>query len=125
MVLRLVVCLVFLVLLQSAARAEKRMALLIGNQGYATEVGPLKNPHKDIRIVGAALGKVGFEILAPVKDASRDQILYAAHDFADRLRAAGSDAVGFLYYSGHGVAVGGDNFLIPVNVKSTTRRDLD
>jgi len=69
--------------------------------------------------------KVGFQVLAPVKDASRDQILYAAHDFADRPHAAGPDAVGFLYYSGHGVAVGGDNFLIPINVKSTTRRDLD
>src|SRR5215471_2560730 len=62
---------------------------------------------------------VMLEVLAPVKDANRDQILYAAHDFAERLRAAGPDAVGFLYYSGHGVAVGGDNFLIPVNVRST------
>jgi hypothetical protein len=37
---------------------------------------------------------------------------------------AGPDAVGFFYYSGHGVAVD-DDFLIPVNVRSTTRRDLD
>ena len=55
----------------------------------------------------------------------QSKILCAAHDFADRLHSAGPDAVGFLYYSGHGVAVGGDNFLIPVNAKSTTRRDLD
>jgi uncharacterized caspase-like protein len=104
------------VLLPAAAFAqtEKRIALLIGNQGYPAEVGPLKNPHKDIRLVGAALAKVGFEVLASVQDASHDQILYATHDFADRLRAAGPNAVGFLYYSGHGVAVGGDNFLIPV-----------
>jgi uncharacterized caspase-like protein len=112
-------------LLYSAALAEKRIALVIGNQNYAREVGLLNNPHKDIRVVLGALAKVGFEILAPVRDGTRDQILYAAHDFADRLRAAGSDAVGFLYYSGHGAAVGGDNFLIPVNAKSTTRRDLD
>jgi branched-chain amino acid transport system substrate-binding protein len=125
MLLRSAFCILILVLLHSAAFAEKRIALVIGNQSYAREVGPLTNPHKDIRIVGAALAKVGFEIIAPVRDANRDQILYAAHDFADRLRAAGPDTVGFLYYSGHGVAVGGDNFLIPVNVKSTTRRDLD
>src|SRR5262249_45227791 len=48
-----------------------------------------------------------------------------AHDFADRLRAAGRDAVGFLYYSGHGVAVGGENFLISVTIKSTNAHDLD
>src|SRR5262245_2734826 len=125
MLLRSAICLLYLLLLHSSALAEKRIALLIGNQGYATEVGPLKNPHKDIRLVGAALAKVGFEVLALVKDASREQILYATHDFGDKLRAAGGDAVGFLYYSGHGVAVGGDNFLIPVTVKSTTKRDLD
>ena len=89
MLLRSAICLVFLLVLGSGALAEKRIALVIANQGYATEVGPLKNPLKDIRIVGAALAKVGFEMLDPVKDANRDQILYAAHDFADRLSAAG------------------------------------
>jgi hypothetical protein len=34
-------------------------------------------------------------MLAPLRDATRDQILYAAHDLADRLRVAGRDAVGF------------------------------
>ena len=125
MVFRLAACVLLVVLFPSGALAEKRIALVIGNQGYATDVGPLKNPHKDIFIVGAALARVGFEILAPLRDAARDQILYAVHDLADRLRAAGPDAVGFFYYSGHGVAVDGDNFLIPVNVRSTTRRDLD
>jgi formylglycine-generating enzyme required for sulfatase activity len=125
MVLRIAACLLLVVLFPSGVLAEKRIALVIGNQGYATDVGPLKNPHKDIFILGAALARVGFEILAPLRDATRDQILYAVHDMADRLRAAGPDAVGFFYYSGHGVAVDGDNFLIPVNVRSTTRRDLD
>jgi hypothetical protein len=39
---------------------------------------------------------VGFEIAASVQDASRSQILYAAHDFAARLRAAGSETVAFI-----------------------------
>lgn len=38
----------------------------IGNQAYSASVGPLKNPHNDIRIVGAALTKVGFQLLTPV-----------------------------------------------------------
>jgi len=75
-----------LVLFPSRVLAEKRIALLIGNQGYAPEVGPLKDPHEDISIVGAVLAKVGIEILAPLRDATRDQIRYAAHDLADRLR---------------------------------------
>src|SRR5207253_3083189 len=83
------------------------------------------NPHNDIRVVGAALANIGFQITAPVQDATRDQMLYAVHDFADRLRVAGSGAVGFFYYAGHGAAVGGDNFLLPISVKSLARRDLD
>ncbi len=52
----LAICLVW-----QPATAEPRLALLIGNQGYAKAVGPLKNPHNDIALVGkAALGKVGF-----------------------------------------------------------------
>ncbi len=73
--LRSAICFLSLLLLHSAALAEKRVALVIGNQGYASDVGPLKNPHNDIRIVGTALAKVGFEVIAPVRDASRDQIL--------------------------------------------------
>jgi hypothetical protein len=123
--LRAAVVVLLVAFLSSHAQAEPRIALLIGNQGYATDVGPLKNPLNDIRIVGAALAKVGFEVMAPIQDADRGRILRAAHNFADRLQAAGSEAVGFFYYSGHGVALDGDNFLIPINVRSTTRRELD
>src|SRR5215467_6523006 len=123
--LRAAVVVLLVAFLSSYAQAEPRIALLIGNQGYATEVGPLRNPHNDIRLVGASLSKVGFEVLRPVLDADRQDILRAVHDYARRLQLAGPEAVGFLYYSGHGVAVDGDNFIIPINVKSTTRLDLE
>ena len=84
--------------LPAEAQKQERLALLIGNQGYAAEIGPLKNPHNDIRIIGTALAQVGFSVGTPVRDASREQILIAVHDFADRLKAAGPGAVGFLYY---------------------------
>jgi len=44
-----------LLLAHSAALAEKRIALLIGNQDYDASVGKLKNPHNDIAVVGEAL----------------------------------------------------------------------
>jgi len=106
------------------AQEAQRLALLIANQSYAAEVGPLKNPRNDIRVVGTALGQVGFDVGTPLGDATREQILLAVHDFADRLAAAGPGVIGFLYYSGHGVAVGGDNIIVPVSAKSTTQREL-
>jgi len=43
-------------------------------------------------------------------------MLIAIHAFAARLKAAGPDAVGFLYYSGHGIASAGENYLIRTDV---------
>src|SRR5262245_38570441 len=108
--------------LSQPAMAQKRIALLIGNQGYQQAVGPLNNPHNDTRIVGAALAKVGFEVLAPMKDAKRAQILFAVRDFAEKLKDAGHDAIGFLYYAGHGVASEGQNYLMPVDVEEPSGR---
>jgi hypothetical protein len=118
---------IFLLLIPAAAfaQAEKRIALLIGNQGYADTVGPLQNPHKDIALVGRALTDVGFNVLDPLKDATRDDMLFGVHELAVKLRQAGPGAVGFLYYTGHGVSVGVDNVLVPKNVRNTTDAELD
>jgi Caspase domain len=98
------------------AQAEKRIALLIGNKDYKAGVGALTNPLNDIRIVGEALKAVGFEVLKPVENAQRSAMLIAIHAFAAKLKTAGPGAVGFLYYSGHGIASAGENYLIPADV---------
>ena len=100
-----------------AAHAEKRIALLIGNKDYKPGVGALVNPLNDVRVMGEALKAVGFEVLKPAQNAKRADMLIAIHDFASRLKGAGADAVGFLYYSGHGIASAGENYLIPVDIE--------
>ena len=118
MLLARVAIAILLLLLPTAlhAQAEKRIALLIGNKDYKAGVGSLTNPLNDIRIVGEALKAVGFEVLKPVENAQRSAMLIAIHAFAAKLKAAGPDAVGFLYYSGHGIASAGENYLIPTDV---------
>jgi formylglycine-generating enzyme required for sulfatase activity len=111
-VVRVIIAIVLWLLPASAfAQAEKRIALLIGNKDYKTGVGALTNPLNDIRIVGDALKSVGFEVLKPVENAQRSAMLIAIHAFAAKLKVAGPDAVGFLYYSGHGIASAGENYL--------------
>ena len=100
-----------------AAHAEKRIALLIGNKDYKPGVGALVNPLNDVRVMGEALKAVGFEVLKPAQNAKRADMLIAIHDFASRLKGAGADAVGFPYYSGHGIASAGENYLIPVDIE--------
>jgi len=115
---RVATTLVLLLLLPASAWApgEKRIALLIGNKDYKPSVGTLINPLNDTRIVGEALKAIGFEVLKPVHNARRAEMLVAIHEFAARLKAAGSNAVGFLYYSGHGIASAGDNYLMPIDL---------
>jgi hypothetical protein len=121
---RAAITLLLLVLLPSAAQAEKRIALLIGNKDYKPGVGALVNPLNDARVVGEALKGVGFEVLTPVHNARRSDMLLAVHDFAARLKAAGADAVGFHYYSGHGIASAGENYLVPIDVDEPSTRLL-
>jgi uncharacterized caspase-like protein len=100
----------------AASLAEKRIALLIGNKDYKAGVGALVNPLNDIGVVGQALKTVGFEVMQPMQNATRTTMLIAVHSFAARLKDAGPDAIGFLYYSGHGIASAGENYLVPVDI---------
>ncbi|MEZ5842773.1 MAG: caspase family protein [Hyphomicrobiaceae bacterium] len=115
-------CLLVLVAaLPAVAQAPARHALLIGNQAYSREVGTLKNPANDVALIAGALEKIGFkrENIRRVTDADRVTILREIDAYGDRLAAAGADAIGFFYYSGHGVANERDqrNYLIPIEVK--------
>src|SRR5262249_9355584 len=116
-VLRFAGVLFLLLLLPLGAHADGRLALLIGNQSYSDKIGPLKNPHNDIALVGAALEKLGFKVTS-VKDASYKAIDTALKRHIQQVRRAGKDTISFVYYSGHGAADPDTqiNYLIPVDV---------
>ena len=115
--LRAAVTLLFLVLLPSHVHADARIALLIGNQAYNPKVGPLRNPHEDVALVGAALKRLGFQVTI-LKDAGYRDLDVAIKRFIVDVRAKGRGAISFFYYSGHGAANPDTqiNYLIPVDV---------
>ena len=51
-----------MMVLPSIAWAEKRVALLIGNQGYANEIGKLANSHKDVALLEKTLKDLHFHV---------------------------------------------------------------
>src|SRR5262245_25184664 len=121
--LRSVVFLMGLLLVHSAALAEKRLALLIGNEAYASGIGRLENPHNDVALLEQALKGLGFEVVV-TRDAGLGALTTAINAYARRVQAAGPGAVGFFYYSGHGASDGNTNYLIPVDVKTTEAAEL-
>ena len=116
---------ILLLLLPTAlhAQADKRIALLIGNQGYGSEIGRLANPHNDVALLEKALKDLGFEVRT-VRDAGLAGLHQAVNAYARRVQAAGPNTVGFIYYSGHGAADAGTKHLIPIDVKTTETGEL-
>ena len=91
---------------------------MIGNSAYRA-VGLLPNPAKDAELVGAALRQAGIEVTVD-HDLDREGMIAALRAFT--LKANSADWA-VIYYAGHGLEVGGTNYLIPVDAKLET--DLD
>jgi len=104
-----------------AAAAEQRVALVIGNGTYQN-VTPLKNPVGDAKLMAEALKSVGFELVGgePLIDADKPTLERAIRSFGQALRGG---AVGLFYYSGHGVQIGGANYLVPVGANVAEELD--
>ena len=117
MICRLLAYFLLTVVFVQPALAQKRFALLIGNQNYKLDQLDLKNPHNDVAALGSALQSVGFDVRI-VKDAGLSRIQREINRYAKRLRNAGKNSVGFFYYSGHGALNDQDrfNYLIPTDV---------
>ena len=101
------------------AKADKRVALLIGNGAY-TDMSPLKNPKNDLALVGETLKKIGFEIIT-VNDADHRDMNIARGRFA---KAAADAGIALVYFAGHGMQVRGRNYLIPVKAAIESQADL-
>ncbi len=99
------------------AAADERLALLIGNQAYKENIGPLKNPHNDVNLIEGSLKQLGFKVTV-IKDASYKAMDSALKRYVTEVRRAGRNALSFFHYSGHGVANPETqiNYLIPVDV---------
>src|SRR5690348_6229985 len=83
----------------------KRIALVIGNEAYPK--WPLKNPVNDARSMDAAVRDAGFHSTLLVNGTLR-QVERAIDRFVGDIRPGD---VALFYYSGHGVQLGGENYL--------------
>jgi len=104
----------------TAQAAGDRVALVIGNSDY-THASDLKNPKADAHDMAAALERLGFKVIAGY-DLDRPGMNRIIRRFADALVGA---STGLLFYAGHGIQVGGQNYLVPVDAKLEDATGLD
>lgn len=109
----ILMCLVLCSPAAAFAQQLSKTALVIGNSNYPVP-NQLSNPTHDADLVGKALSDLGFTQTShgPLKDLGLAQFKQAVAAFA---AAAGQSDVAVFYYSGHGIQVGGTNFLVPID----------
>src|SRR5262249_4318703 len=87
----------------------------IGNDRYAN-LTVLQKAVNDAEAVGNTLARLGFEVIRG-HDLGRQGMIDKLAEFTAKLEA-GDTAL--FFYAGHGVAIGGVNYLVPTDVPSAT-----
>jgi WD40 repeat protein len=102
------------------AALDRRVALVIGNSAYRA-VPHLPNSSRDADLIGTALRSTGIKDVTVFHDLDREGMVAALRAFARKADAADW---AIIYYAGHGIEIGGANYLIPVDAKLETDRDV-
>src|SRR3978361_1498736 len=111
-----VVCILFSA---DAARADRRVAFVVGNGAYKN-VQPLPNPPIDAKSMASTLRNVGFDVVEGT-NLTRDKMTERLLEFGKK--AQGAD-VALFFYAGHGIAISGTNYLLPIDADIKSEMDV-
>src|SRR6202163_4745959 len=103
----------------NVAKADRRVAFVVGNGAYKN-VEPLPNPPIDAKAISSTLRNVGFEVVEGT-NLTRDEMTERLLDFGKK--AQGAD-VALFFYAGHGIAVNGTNYLLPIDANLKSEMDV-
>lgn len=108
---------------QNRVGGGPRAALVVGNGNYGKSLGKLLSPVADARLVARSLESVGFKTTI-LLDANQNTLKRAVRDFGQQVASLGSNTTALFYYSGHGVQVASENYLIPVAAGIRVQEDV-
>jgi uncharacterized caspase-like protein len=103
------------------ARAEKRVALVIGISNYQ-RVPRLGNPTHDADAMGALFKQAGFDVVDEERDLGIADLRRVIRVFSEQSRDAD---IAVVYYAGHGIEVDGTNYLVPADAKLASDFDVE
>jgi uncharacterized caspase-like protein len=120
MVVVSLICMVFAAdAAKDSAKADKRVAFVVGNGAYKN-VAQLPNPPVDAKAMAATLRNVGFDVVEGT-NLTRDTMTEKLLEFGKR--AQGADVAVF-FYAGHGIAISGTNYLLPIDADIKSEMDV-
>src|SRR5437868_6121953 len=115
------VAILTMVFWSDCAFADRRIALAIGNSNYES-VPKLPNSFRDAIAIGQMFRDAGFDGVDVTINASNQELKRALRKFESEADQAD---VAVIYYGGHGLEIGGINYLIPVDAKLVSDRDAE
>src|ERR1700743_3977258 len=104
-----------LLMLIAPAHAEKRVALVIGNNDYRN-VPKLQKAVNDARTMGDTLKQLGFSVMV-AENLNRQQFSQTLVAFDN---SVGPGDTAFFFFAGHGFEIAGQNYLLPTDVPGAT-----
>src|ERR1035438_9741634 len=102
-----------------AAKADRRVAFVVGNGAYKN-VAQLPNPPVDAKAMASVLRNVGFDVVEGT-NLTRDKMTERLLEFGKK--AQGADVAVF-FYAGHGIAISGTNYLLPIDADIKSEMDV-
>jgi len=105
----------------SQPAGPRKVALIIGNGAYKN-VEPLANPPRDAKLIASTFRELGFATVTLAPDLTRDKFFASLHEFGLEAEKAEWAVV---YYAGHGMEIGGVNYLIPVDARLKVDSDAE
>lgn len=118
---RLVLIMASSLLVGAASAEEKKVALVIGNSGYAY-APKLANPVHDAAAMAFLLKDAGFDIIETRNDLRSNEFRHAIRRFSEIARDAD---IAVVYYAGHGIEIGGMNYLVPTDARLAMDLDVE
>lgn len=103
--------------LMCLGQPNNRVALVIGNSSYIN-YSALKNPIEDANLIDSTLRVLDFEVIN-IRNASKKEMDIGFTEFM--VKAESAD-IRFIYYSGHGNQLDGQNYLIPIDAHLKSAR---
>src|SRR6202011_4716691 len=117
--LTVIVSLICMLLSADAAKADRRIAFVVGNGAYKN-VAQLPNPPVDAKAMASVLRNVGFEVVEGT-NLPRDKMTERLLEFGKKPQGAD---VAVFFYAGHGIAISGTNYLLPIDADIKSEMDV-
>src|SRR5262245_34086071 len=112
---RTILALSFVIVAALPAQAQKRVALLVGNNTYDS-IPKLQTAVNDARAVGTTLREIGFSVTV-AENRSRRAMSEALLAFD---KAVEPGDIALFFFAGHGFEIRGQNYLLPTDVPNVS-----